>query len=463
MPLTNLSNPLSAESMGLFFKGVKIPKRQAPISLDMVEVPLPARVILPLRQYIGEPATPVVSVGDTVKVGQLIATAEQDTALPLHATISGRLAEVTEHLDCRGTSVPALIIESDGADSWIELPQEHSDIDSLGPSEILTRIKEAGLVLKGLAPIPLGADLIARDQPKTHLSLNGRQVLKRTDTLMVSALDREPSLAVNRYRAHIHHAELTQGIAALKALTGAQRTIFVVDKHFPPFPQLAELVAADEQEATRIVCLDGRRFPLGLPVPLLKAVVGREVPLPYGHPRDVGVALYDLDTTISLGSSIQQIPQVDSLITVGGGALARRGIVKVRIGTTIGSLIESLGGFTDEPARLILGGPLMGIAQYDLSIPITKDIPALFALTRDETALIGHYRQCINCGLCVRVCPVNLVPGMLSLYCAKDRFETAERQGLLSCLECGCCDYVCPSRRPLVHLFRHAKQQLMET
>jgi electron transport complex protein RnfC len=104
----------------------------------------------------------------------------------------------------------------------------------------------------------------------------------------------------------------------------------------------------------------------------------------------------------------------------------------------------------------------MGIAQYDLSIPITKDIPALFALTRDETALIGHYRQCINCGLCVRVCPVNLVPGMLSLYCAKDRFETAERQGLLSCLECGCCDYVCPSRRPLVHLFRHAKQQLME-
>ena len=105
----------------------------------------------------------------------------------------------------------------------------------------------------------------------------------------------------------------------------------------------------------------------------------------------------------------------------------------------------------------------MGTAQYDLSVPITKDIHGVFALKEDEIQLVGDYRECINCGLCVKVCPVNLLPGVLSLYCARDRFEVAEREGLFACIECGCCDYVCPSRRPLVHLFRHAKHQLLET
>jgi len=104
----------------------------------------------------------------------------------------------------------------------------------------------------------------------------------------------------------------------------------------------------------------------------------------------------------------------------------------------------------------------MGMAQYELSVPITKEVHAVFVMTKDEIQVVGDYRECINCGLCVSVCPVNLIPGMLSMYCAKDRFEMAEAEGLFRCIECGCCDYVCPSQRPLVHLFRHAKNQLME-
>jgi electron transport complex protein RnfC len=253
------------------------------------------------------------------------------------------------------------------------------------------------------------------------------------------------------------------GIAALKAITGARETLFVVDKGSTPCPQLNDLVAADEEEATTIISLDGQRFPLALTVPLLKAALGKELPLPSGHPRDVGVAVYDIATAVSVGAGVHtQIPQVDLLITVGGGAMSQTGIARVRIGTTLREFIESIGGLKGEPAKIILGGPMMGMAQYSLDVPITKQVPALFALTTDEIRLTEGYEECINCGLCVGVCPVNLIPGMLSMYCARDRFDMAENEGLFSCIECGCCDYVCPARRPLVHLFRHAKHQLME-
>ena len=447
--------------MGLFSKGIVLKKSRAPSTL--IDIPLPKKVILPLKQYIGEPATPAVKVGDKVKVGQLIATDDRDNTLPLHASISGKVVDITGQPDHKGSTVPSIIIESDGKDTWIEPEREEENTATLAPAEMVERIHAAGLTTKALLPIPLVRDLIPIDQPKTHLFLTGERITKKTDTLIITALDTEPSLGVNRYLAGTDNDELYHGIVSLKAITGARQTLFVVDKHSPPYPQLYEIVGSDEEEATHIISLDGQRFPLGLPIPMLKAVLGREVPIPYGHPRDVGVAVYDIDTAICVGASIhRKTPQVDSLITAGGGALSKKGIVKVRIGTPLEELIECLGGFRQEPAKIILGGPMMGMAQYELSVPITKEIPALFALRADEIQVTGDYRECINCGLCVKVCPVNLIPGMLSMYCARDRFEAAEAEGLFSCIECGCCDYVCPARRPMVHLFRHAKNQLME-
>lgn len=450
--------------MGLFSKGIKPAKKTNNTTFKLIETPLPKKVVLPLIQYIGEPSEPTVKVGDKVKVGQVIASANGDNSIPVHATISGSVSDIKEQLDHKGNMVTSIIIESDGTDTWAEPETEEQDTASLSPTEILKRIDSSGLISKTLTPIPLTRDLSPVDQPKTHLFLTGERVVKKTDTLIINAIDPEPSLGVNRYLAGANNDELPIGIAALKAITGALNTLFVVDKHTATSPQLNDIVAADEEEATKIISLDGRRFPIGLSVPLIKAALGRELPIPYGHPRDIGVALYDIDTVISTGASVhRQIPQVESLITVGGKSLPKDGIVKVRIGTTLAELIESLGGLKGDTAKIILGGPMTGMAQYSLDIPITKQTPALFALTRDEIQLTEGYGECINCGLCVGVCPVNLVPGMLSMYCAKDRFDAAEAEGLLGCIECGCCDYVCPAKRPLVHLFRHAKHQLMET
>jgi len=452
-------------TMALFAKGITFSKKVTTLTFHRIDTPLPKRVILPLKQYIGEASQPVVTKGDKVTTGQLIAAAPTETSLPLHATIAGTVKDITEQPDYKGTPTLSIIIEGDGTDTWIEAPKEEKEqkeISSLAPSEILKRIHAAGLITTQLVPVPLTTDLVPIDQPKTHL-IDGQRITKKIDTLIITALDREPFLGVNRYLAGKDNKELADGIAALKIITGAHSVRFVVDTHYPPATQLQELVAADEEETTTLISLNGRRFPIGLAIPLIKAALGREVPLPYGHPRDVGVALYDMNTAIAVGKAVStQLPQVDSLITVGGGAMPKQGIVTVRIGTSIGDVIASLGGLSKDPAKIIIGGPMTGMAHYDLTTPITKETDGLFALTHDEIQLSGDYRQCINCGLCVKVCPVNLLPGVLSLYCAKDKFDMAEAEGLFHCIECGCCDYVCPSRRPMVHLFRHAKHQLME-
>jgi electron transport complex protein RnfC len=449
--------------MGFFTKAITLPRKGTPGSFHFIETPLPRQVTLPVRQYLGESATPTVAVGDAVRVGQIIATAQGAHTLPLHATLSGTVSAIAEQLTFRGTLVPAITIEGDGTDTWTKLPNPPPDPGSLTPAELIKRIHQAGLITTGASPSPLADDLLPLDRPKTHLSSDGRPVVQRIDTLMIAALDTEPALGVNRFQATREHDELPGALAALKALTGAERTVFVVDKHGGPFPQLMSLVAGDEEETTTITPITGTRYPLSLPAPLIKAVLGREVPLPYGHPRDVGVALYDLTTALALGATLRSgRPQVEMLITVGGAALNQGGIAQVRIGTALSDIIEAVGGLQEPAAKIIAGGPLTGMAQYDPTVPLTKEVAGLFALRPDEIVLTSGYRECINCGRCVMVCPVNLVPGMLSLYCARNHFERAEGQGLFTCIECGCCDYVCPSRRPLVHLFRHAKHQLME-
>lgn len=445
--------------MGTYLRGITLPK-QLSAPLDLIEIAPPGKVVLPLIQHLGEPATPTVKVGQKVSSGQLVAAPPTDRSLPFHSPLTGVVVEITTTFSSRGQPTEAVVIEGEQ-----KAPRKNKATDptSLSPDELTMRIREAGLLSPGLQPVPLVGELLPPDQPAAHLSLSGRRVVKRIDTLLISALDPEPSLGVNRYLAGIETEALAVGIASLKSLSGAERVVFVLDSTLPPPSPLVSVVAADEEETTSVVGLNGRRYPVGLPTPLIKAALGREVPLPYGHPRDVGVALCALETAISLGETLLTgTPTLTTMLTVGGGALGKSGIVKLPIGTTIGDLVEALGGFEREPAKLIIGGPMTGFAHYELSVALGKEATGLFALSEEEITPVGAYRECINCGRCVKACPVNLVPGILSMYCAKDRFEEAAAQGLFTCIECGCCDYVCPSRRPMVHLFRHAKHQLME-
>jgi electron transport complex protein RnfC len=442
--------------MGLYLRGITLPKTAAP-TLELIELPPPHTVVIPLTPHIGEPAEPLVGPGDTVRVGEQIASPAAPTSLPVHASLAGVVTGIVQAVDFRGQAVDAVVIEGNGT---VEKAPETGALPSRSPHEIVDRIRQAGLISSGPSPVPLAQELVPTEAPRTHLSLTGRGVRRPIDTLLISALDPEPYLGANRFLAKRGGEWVKAGVAALMTITGAHRVVLAVDRTAPP--ALVSLVEEDETEATRIVSLNARRYPIGLPVPLIKAALGREVPLPYGHPRDVGVALCELTTVMAVGEAMGGMPQVTVYLTVGGGALARQGIVQVPVGTTVGELIALLGGLIREPAKLITGGPMTGFAHHDLGVPLTTQVRGLFALAQQEVTLVGAYRECINCGRCVKACPVRLVPGLLSMYCARDRFGEAAAQGLLSCIECGCCDYVCPSRRPMVHLFRHAKHQLME-
>jgi electron transport complex protein RnfC len=444
--------------MGLYLRGITLPKTAVP-TLELIELPAPHTVVVPLRQHIGAPAEPLVGPGDTVRIGEQIGSPGSDDSLPVHASISGVVTGITQVTDFRGQAVDAVVIEASDTSEKDPTPET---LPARAPHEILEKIQGAGLVSSGTHPVPLARELMPAEAPRTHLSLSGRKLTRPIDTLLINALDPEPYLGANRVLAQRAGEPLKAGIEALMRITGAPRVVVAIDGHAPPAPALVALAEGDEEEATRLVALNGRRYPLGLPVPLIKAALGREVPLPYGHPRDVGVALCELVTAVGVGEAMEGLPQVTLTLTVGGGALARGGIVRVPVGTTVGTLIDLLGGLIKEPAKLITGGPMTGFAHHDLGVPLTVQTRGLFALSAEEVTPVGDYRECINCGRCVAVCPVRLVPGLLSLYCARDRFKEAVAQGLLSCIECGCCDYVCPSRRPLVHLFRHAKHQLME-
>ena len=187
--------------MALFAKGITLSKNVTTLKLDRIDTPLPKRVILPLQQYIGEPSQPVVTKGDTVTVGQLIATAHADNSLPLHATISGTIGDITEQPDYKGTPTPSIIIEGDGTDTWSEPPnkkEEEKEISFRTPSEIVERIHAAGLITTQLVPVPLTTDLVPIDQPKTHL-IDGHRITKKIDTLIITALDREPFLGAVSY------------------------------------------------------------------------------------------------------------------------------------------------------------------------------------------------------------------------------------------------------------------------
>jgi electron transport complex protein RnfC len=444
--------------MGLYLRGITLPKTAVP-ALELIELPPPHTVVVPLSPHIGAPAEPLVGPGDTVRAGEQIASPATDTSLPVHASLAGVVTGITQVTDFRGQTVDAVVIQGNGTGDTAPPPEA---LPSGSPHEIFDRIQGAGLISSGPHPVPLARELMPAEAPRTHLSLSGRGVKRPIDTLLINALDPEPCLGANRFLAHRAGESLKTGVDALMTITGAHRVVVAIDRHAPPAPALVALADQDEDEATRIVALNARRYPIGLAVPLIKAALGREVPLPYGHPRDVGVAACELTTVMAVGEAMGGLPQVAVYLTVGGGALARQGIVRVPVGTTVGTLIEMLGGLITDPAKLITGGLMSGFAHHDLGVPLTAQVRGLFALTEDEATLVGDYRECINCGRCVKACPVRLVPGVLSLYCARDRFREAAAQGLLTCIECGCCDYVCPARRPMVHLFRHAKHQLME-
>ncbi len=448
-------------SIMTMFKGIRLPRAAAPS--PPVDLSPPDKAWIPLRQHQGRVCDPLVSPGEQVGLGQLIGSSEELEAANVHASVSGTVEAVTDVYDPAGQKVPAVVIKSDGKDTPYDpeggLPavvESAEVIMKTRPTRLLRRLRDAGLVRAATLGLPLHIDLSPPMAPRSYMFMTGIPVVQPIDTLIIRAVDTDPPVTPNRSCLLEKSPDMELGIAALARISGAKRVIIAVPTG-QPYEGVAALAAANEWEMVKV---NPGHYPAAHRNLLVHSLTGRVVPTPYGEPRDVGVVMQPLTTVLDVGQVLSTgRPPVDRIFSVAGD-VSQPQTFRVRLGTPIIRVIEAAGGLPASPGKVILGGPMLGYAQFDLSTPVTKETSGAFVQSAENVQAYQN-EPCIHCGRCVQACPVNLVPAELSKLCEFQQFDDAADRDLLHCIECGCCAYVCPARRPMVHLLRYGKSEVL--
>lgn len=405
--------------------------------------PLPNKVVIPVRQHIGAPCSPLVKKGDTVKKGQLIAKSDAFVSANIHASISGTVVDVGEYPHPGFGKCQAIVIENDGLDEWAEgIPLER-DWEKLNPDELRDLIKEGGIVGMGGATFP------------THVKLappKGKEV----DTFILNAAECEPYLTAD-YRTMVEHPEpILTGIKIVMKVLGVTKGYVGIEDNKPK--AISVMQKAFEGSGIEVVGLP-TKYPQGAEKMLIKALVDREVPSG-GLPADVGVVVQNVGTVVAINDAVTKgIPLIQRVTTISGAIVKEPKNLLLRIGTTFGQAIEYCGGLKETPEKLISGGPMMGMAESNLDIPVIKGTSGILLLGKKDINS-GTQSPCISCGKCVSVCPMHLNPSMLSQLGERNMYEMAkEKYNLLDCVECGSCVYICPAKRNIVQYIKYCKAQ----
>lgn len=443
-----------------WFKGIRLPRPSAAAPLAVL--PAPEKVYLPLRQHRGAVAEPQVEPGQPVKMGQMVGASEEFEAAAVQATVSGTVETIKEVSDPTGQLVPTVVIKNDGVDAWSEdLAVMEPPLDDVQaalktrPTRLLRRIREAGLVRAAVQGRPLHVELSPPMAPQAYLYMTGIPVMRPLDTLIIKAVDNDPPVSPNLACLGLAGPELEMGVAALRRISGAERVILAL----PAGANGTGLAALARANQWQTVAVSQNHYPYTTDNLLVHSLTGRQVPIPYGEPRDVGVVIEPLITVLDVGQVLTTgRPVLERYFTV-AGEVNHPQTFRVRLGTPIGEVLRAAGG-PAAPGKIIVGGPMMGLAQYDPSAPVTRETEGMFVQSAAKMVRFADH-PCIHCGRCVAICPVNLMPSELSKLCEFQHFEAAAEQDLLSCIECGCCAYVCPARRPMVHFLRHGKSEVL--
>ena len=429
----------------LFFGGVHPADRKELTGRGIpAPAPIPAQVVIPLRQHIGAPCTPLVKPGDTVGLGQKLGDGE-GLCVPVHASVSGLVTAVEPRPHPGGGQVLSVVIENDYQDTPASALEPHLDLSGLTKEEIVSIIGEAGIVGMGGATFPTDVKTVAG--------------MGRVDTLIAIACECEPYITADDALLCTYPEQVLRGMGVLMAVLEPKRAVLAVEdnkseavgilkKQMETFPGIELLILPT-------------RYPQGAEKQLIQAVTGRQVP-PGALPKDVGCAVFNAATFASIYKAVYEgEPVTRRIVTVTGEGVREPKNLIVRIGTPFSEVIAAAGGLTGDVWKVLSGGPMMGVAQADLAVPVVKGTNAVLCLSRAQDRE-GAHPQCIRCAKCVTACPMSLQP--LYLY----RFEQAgdltalKRLNLIDCIECGCCAYVCPGRLPLVESFRAGKRAVKE-
>ena len=430
--------------MKSFRGGVHPNDRKSYTANKPIEIaPLPGKVIIPVRQHIGAPCLPIVAKGDLVKKGQLIATVDAFVSSNVHASISGKVIDVGEYLHpVFGTGL-AIVIENDGKDEWVEGIPLKRDWQKLDPDGVRKIIREAGIVGMGGATFP------------THVKA-APPPDKKIDLLILNAAECEPYLTADHRMMLEESDRIVTGVKIMMKVLNVTKGYVGIENNKPDAIEV--MTKAFKGTGMEVRGLP-TKYPQGAEKMLISVLSGKEVPSG-GLPMDVGVVVQNVGTVIAICDAVTQgIPLIERVTTVSGKAIKEPKNILVRIGTTFQDAIDFCGGFASTPVKIIMGGPMMGMAQASLDIPIIKGVSGILALAEGE-ANTGKESPCIRCGRCLNACPMGLNPSMLSILGERDLSEEAkEDYNLLDCVECGSCVYVCPAKRNIVQYVKYCKAQ----
>lgn len=405
--------------------------------------PLLEKYLVPLHQNIGAPPKLTVAKGDLVKKGQRIAEPGGFVSVPLHAPTSGTVGNLVEVPGVAGNTLQAVEIISDGKDEWgTGLAPLHSWREA-DRQYLKQRVADAGIIGMGGAAFP------------AHVKLSPPPE-KTIDTLVVNGAECEPYLTAD-HRLMLERTEaVLEGAAIAARILDVDRIFVGIENNKPD--AIAAMKKAAGPFGIRIVPLPVR-YPQGAEKQLIYAVTGRAVATG-GLPMDVGCVVQNAGTCAAIRDAIVDgHPLIERFTTVTGTPVVSPGTWIFRIGTPVREALKLAGGVKEQPAKLILGGPMMGFAQSSLDVTVTKNTSGILLLTGAET---GRYlsQPCIRCGRCVDVCPMRLIPGPISVMIECENYALAEHNFVMDCMECGACTFVCPAKRPLVQHFRRAKAEI---
>lgn len=398
--------------------------------------------IFPLRQHIGAPLKPLVQVGDKVKVGQKIADSEEFVSAPVHSSVSGTVTDIKPYFHDSGTMVEAVFVEND---KQYTMSDEVSpkDCEKMTKEEMLSVIREAGIVGMGGAGFP------------THVKLSPKT---KVDYIIVNGAECEPFITSDHRYMLENPDDVIFGLKAAMKVLGL--TDGYIGVEINKKDGIASLKNSKEFNGKIHIIELKTKYPQGAEKQLIKAVTGRNVPA--GKlPADAGAVVINVATAVAVANAFKTgMPAIEKNVTVSGDAIVTPSNFRVRTGVPVSFLIEQAGGFKEQPEKLISGGPMMGITQYNTDYPVTKTTSSVLAILHAQKTYDAD-SPCIRCGKCVEHCPMRIMPLKLANAAKNDDLEEAERYNVLECIECGLCSYICPANKNLLQFIRMIKPEVM--
>lgn len=438
---------VDAGLIGSFPGGIHPPERKQPANqVPLARPPLPAEIVLPLRQHIGPSGQCLVNVGDVVVKGQRLTDARLTQGLPLHAPTSGVVAAIEKRPTAHPSGLPedAIVITPDGKDRWGQkspLP----DYRNYDKATLLEHIQLAGIAGLGGAGFPT-AQKLAQQKPVQYLIING--------------VECEPYICADDRLMREHATDIVAGINILQFISSASQVLLAIEDNKPEAIAAMQQAIADQPHIQlRVV---PTKYPSGGEKQLIELLTGEQVPH-NGLPLDIGLLMQNTGTAYAVKRAvIDGEPLLERVVTLTGEQVQRPGNVWALLGTPVQHLLEfaQFTGAKSNDARVIMGGPMMGFALPLTEVPIIKTSNCILAPTPSELPEAGPEMACIRCGACADVCPASLQPQQLQWLAKAKDYEALEQQNLFDCIECGACAYVCPSEIPLVHYYRKAKVEM---